>query len=136
MDIFSLAVGFVVGGFTGAAGTFYGNMFTDQRREQEKTDAERVQWETLKRKFPAIIQEMTKDVNNPEFAGVRTFFVKSSRSAVNSSEPYFEYHTDVHLDLQAAILYMQDIGYIQDITPKNCPKFRFYEHFYELLKNA
>lgn len=36
MDILSVLVGFVVGGFTGAAGTFYGNMYTDQRRVREK----------------------------------------------------------------------------------------------------
>ena len=136
MDIFSLAVGFVVGGFTGAAGTFYGNKFTDQRRKREKTKAENSQWETLKLKFPAIIEEMIKDVKNPDFPGVRTFFVKSSRTLVNRSEPSFEYHTDVHPELNAAILHMKDLGYIEDITPKDCPKYRFYEHFYDLLKNA
>jgi hypothetical protein len=136
MDIFSLAVGFVVGGFTGAAGTFYGNKFTDQRRRKENTKAEFNQWESLKLKFPTIIEEMIEDVKNPDFAGVRTFFIKCSRTSVNKSEPSFEYHTDIHPELNAAILYMQDLGYIEDITPKNCPKYQFYEQFYDLLKNA
>ncbi|WP_417668198.1 hypothetical protein [Pseudoalteromonas tetraodonis] len=75
MDIFSLAVGFVVGGFTGAAGTFYGNKFTDQRRRKENTKAEFNQWGSLKLKFPTIIEEMIEDVKNPDFAGVRTFLL-------------------------------------------------------------
>ena len=136
MDIFSLAVGFVVGGFTGAAGTFYGNKFTDQRRSSEAENADKKTFKELRRKFPKVINEMIEDAKNPKFIGARTFFVKSKGTTVVRSEPGFEYHTDVHLDLNAAIMHMVDLGYIEDITIENCPKYRWYEHFYEKLKNA
>ena len=94
------------------------------------------QWNNLIKKFPTIIQEMATDVKNPDFVGVRSFFIKKSNLTVNSSEPRFEYHTDVYPDLNAAISYLEDIGYIQDITPGNCPMYRFYESFYDKLYNA
>jgi hypothetical protein len=94
------------------------------------------EWNNLIKKFPTIIREMATDVKNPDFVGVRSFFVKKSNLMVNSSEPRFEYHTDVHPDLSAAIFYLEDIGYIQDITPGNCPMFRFYESFYDKLYNS
>jgi hypothetical protein len=136
MEILSLAIGFVVGGFTGAAGTFYGNKYTDQRREAESRKADKKVWDDLRGKFPVIINEMIEDVKNPNFFGVRTFFIKTKGTCVNSKELNFEYHTDVHSNLNAAIMYMNDLGYITDITPKNCPKYRFHEHFYEMLKSA
>lgn len=135
MDILSLLVGFVVGGFTGAAGTFYGNMYTDQRREREKKRIESNDWENLKIKFPLIVKEMCEDVNNPDFSEVRTFFVKDSGTLICKAEPSFDYYTDVHSDIKAALSYMEDLGYIKEITPKDCLKYRFHEHFYALLKN-
>ena len=136
MDIFSLTVGFLVGGFTGATGTYLGNKFTDIRRSKENTTLEDEQWDNLMSRFPVLIQEMIEDVKNPDFIGARNFFITESDSIINKAEPAFEYHTDVHPELNAAILYLEDIGYIQDITPGNCPMYRFFEHFYERLKNA
>ncbi|KZN50019.1 hypothetical protein [Pseudoalteromonas luteoviolacea] len=136
MDILSLAIGFVVGGFTGAAGTFYGNKYTDQRRQKESEKKAVEQWEGLKEKFPEIIREMIEDVQNPIFAGARTFFVLESNYQISTDEPCFIYHPDKHPELLAALRYMEDLGYIKDITPKNCPKYRFYEHFYDLLKDS
>jgi hypothetical protein len=136
MDIFSLTVGFLVGSFTGAAGTYLGNKYTDIRRSKETNSLEDQQWKNLLSRFPNIIQEMIEDVKNPDFIGARKFFITESNTMVSKAEPSFEYHTDVHPELNAAILYLEDIGYIQDITPGNCPMYRFYEDFYERLKNA
>ncbi len=136
MDIFSLTVGFLVGSFTGAAGTYLGNKYTDIRRSKETYSLEDQQWKNLLNRFPNIIQEMIDDVKNPDFVGARKFFIKKSNTMVSRAEPCFEYHTDVHPELNAAIMYLEDIGYIQDITPDSCPMYRFYEDFYERLKNA
>lgn len=136
MDIFSLTVGFLVGSFTGAASTYLGNKYTDKRRLKETISLEEQRWNNLLKRFPDIIQEMIEDVKNPDFVGARKFFIKESGTSVNRAEPCFEYHTDVHPELNAAIMYLEDIGYIQDITPGNCPMYRFYEDFYDRLKNA
>lgn len=134
MDLLSLAVGFLIGGFTGATGTYLGNKFTDQRRASEAKKFADADWQKLKKKFPAIIDEMIEDINGQNSIGVRKFFVTQKGVRINKSEPAFEYYSDVHPDLHAAIMYMEDLGYIEDITPGNCPMYRFYEHFYDLLK--
>ena len=136
MDLLPLLVTFVAGAFTGAAGTYLGQKYTDKRRNNEaKSESDR-QWEEICSRFPNVIDEMRKDARNEEFSVVRKFFVKSSKTTVNMSEPHLEYYTDVHPDLDAAISHLEDMRYIEDITPGNCPMYRMYEHFVDRLKNA
>lgn len=66
---------------------------------------------------------------------MREFFVKNSRTTINRDELCFEYHTDVHSDIGAAIRYLKELGYIEDITPGNCPMYRMREHFVDLLRD-
>ena len=136
MEIMSLSIGFLVGAFTGAAATYLGNKFTDKRRESELKSANEVKWKDLLQRFPAVLSEMIDDVNNPEFVSTRKFFVKSSGTSVNFKGQCFQYHTDVHSDLLAAINYLEDLGFIEDVTRSNCPTFRMHEHFVDRLRNA
>lgn len=136
MDLFSLAVGFVVGAFTGAAGHYLGEKYTDERRTKLLNKQQDQEWSDLEMRFPKVIGEMKSDVNNPEFADVREFFIKSSRITVNRSKPSFEYHTDVHADLSAALAHLEELGYIVDITSGDCTKYRMREVFVDKLRNA
>ncbi len=136
MDLFTLAVGFVVGTFTGAGGQYMAAKYTDRRRSKEASSAQRAQWAEVEKRFPAIIEEMKEDAKNSELQSVREFFVKSSRTTVNRDEPFFAYHTDVHSDIGAAIRYLEELGYIEDITPANCPMYRMREHFIDQLRHS
>jgi len=136
MDIFSLTIGFVVGAITGAAGHYLGEKYTDKRRRKELASEADEEWADLKRRFPKVIAEMKEDAKNPDSVSVRNFFVKSSRTTVNRSEPAFEYHTDVHSDLNAAIAHLEEVGYIVDVTPGNCPMYRMREQFIDKLRDA
>ena len=136
MDWFSVTVGFLVGAFTGAAGTYLADKYTDERRADEAQSNATRQWRDTCKRFPKIISEMKADVTNPEYVDVRKFFVKSSKTTVNKGEPSFEYHTDVHRDLSAAIDYLEELEYIEDITPENCPMYRMREQFVDLLRHA
>ena len=60
--------------------------------------------------------------------------MKSSRTTVNRDEACFEYHTDVHKGIGAAVSFLEDLGYIEDITLGNCPMYRMREHFVDLLR--
>lgn len=97
MDIMSLAIGFIVGSFTGATGTYFGNKYTDKRRNKDKHKQNNMQWNDLCKRFPKVINEMKEDVNNPEFINIRTFFVRDSKTVMNISEPSFHYYTDIHV---------------------------------------
>ncbi len=136
MEPLSLFTGFLIGAFTGAAGSYLADKYTDKRRGLESRKAEDQLWESVCKKFPALIKEMQEDFKVPENSGVRKFFVTKSNYSLNASEKSFVYYKDVHADITAAMLYLQDIGYIEDITPSNCPMYRMYEHFAEKLKEA
>ncbi|WP_077531135.1 hypothetical protein [Vreelandella utahensis] len=136
MDPFALVVGFVVGTLTGASGQYFAAKYTDKRRAKEASSAQQAQWAEIERRFPAIIEEMKEDVRDSELRSVREFFVKSSRTSINRDEPCFEYHTDVHSDLGAAVRHLEELGYIEDITAKNCPMYRMKEHFVDKLRHS
>lgn len=137
MDLLSLAVGFIVGAFTGAAAHYLGEKYTDKRRSIELASEDDERWADLASRFPKVIAEMKADVQRPHSLSTREFFVKSSVThfAANPSAPCFEYHTDVHSDLGAAISYLKELGFIEDITTGNCPMYRMREHFVDRLRN-
>lgn len=136
MDPLTLAVGFVAGAFTGAAGQYLGTKYTDKRRNKEAISFEDSKWIDVERRFPAVIAEMKEDVKNPDLQSVREFFVKYSGSVIFRDEPCFEYHTDTHSDLTAAVRHLEEMGYIEDITPSNCPMFRMRENFIDRLRSS
>ncbi|MCA9233383.1 MAG: DUF456 domain-containing protein [Planctomycetales bacterium] len=136
MDLLSLSVGFVVGAFTGAAGAYLGEKYTDKRRSKEARRAKDDEWAEICRRFPAVIEEMKKDVQSPEAANIREFFLKTASTTLNAPEPHFEYYTDVHPELPAAAKYLEDLGYIEDVTPGNCPMYRMREVLVDRLRNA
>jgi len=136
MDLLSMTIGFLVGTATGAAGQYFGAKYTDKRRGSEARVASDAAWQDLETRFPSIIAEMRNDALDPEMASVRHFFVKTSRSLINASGPLFEYHTDVHDDLQAAVAHLERLGYIEDVTRGNCPRFRMTEELVDRLRET
>lgn len=134
IDWASALLGFLAGAFTGAAGTYLGEKCTDKRRSKEVARQLETEWRDARQRFPKIIAEMIADVRKSENANVRRFFIKSSKTTVNIDKDHFEYHTDVHADLDAAINHLERLGYIEDITSGNCPKYRMREHFVDLLQ--
>ncbi len=136
MDLLSLSVGFVVGAFTGAAGTYLGEKYTDKRRSKEKSRAKDEEWAQVCQRFPVVIEEMKKDMQSAEAANIREFFLKTTSTILNAPKPHFEYYTDVHPEVQAAAKYLEELGYVEDITPGNCPMYRMREVLVDRLRDA
>lgn len=136
MDIASILVSFLVGCFTGAASTYLGQKFTDERRRKEEISRLDKEWRKIENKYPEIIKEMKEDINHPDYVGVRTLFVCESTNNVGAPGPIFTYYTDKHPDLVAAISVLEDLGYLENTTTGNLPKYRMKEIFIERLKNA
>ena len=134
MDILSLAVGFLVGTATGAAGNYFADKYTDARREKKSAQEKCRQWRDIETRFPDIVAEMRADFSSPEGQGVRAFFVKESNTLIAfTSEPCFEYHTDKHPNLRAAVLLLAHQGFISDMTPGNTPMYRVHESLVDQL---
>lgn len=134
--MFDVSIGFLIGTATGAAGTYYSEVFTEKRLEKKRAKDEKRVWADVQRRFPAIIAEMKEDVGRPENANVRDFYLKSSGSTVSSTTPAFEYHTDKHADLLQAIAHLEELGYIENVTMANVPMYRMLLPFAGLLRKA
>ena len=125
MDTLSTLIGFLVGVATSAAGQYFAEKYTDQRREKQRISDEVRLWQDIEQRFPAVISDMRRNFSCQENQHVRVFFVKKSSTSLGLvSEPCFEYHTDKHPNLRVAILHLEQHGFITDITIGNCPKYR------------
>lgn len=134
MDILSLIIGFIGGTATGAAGNYLADKFTDVRRDKKSVKNQEKIWRDLERRFPVIISEMRVDFSTPTGKNVRAFFIKESDTIMGFlSEPCFEYHTDKHPDLRAAVLYLLQNDFISDITPGSTPMYRVHEKLVDAL---
>lgn len=135
MDILSLVIGFLVGTATGAAGNYIADKYTDVRREKKATKERMKLWREIEARFPEIIAEMRTDFCSVEGRGARAFFVKESNTLIGfTSEPSFEYHTDKHPNLRAAVLLLEHHGFVSDMTPGNTPMYRVHESLVDQLK--
>ncbi|MCI1735946.1 MAG: hypothetical protein LKM38_00430 [Pseudomonas veronii] len=134
MDFQSLAIGFLTGAFTGAAGNYLADKYTDTRRRKEEKRETKKFWKDVEARFPKIIQEMKSDLKQDGMSGVRVFFVKESYTMLAFvTEPCFEYNTDKHEDLRAAVHFLLDNNLLKDITPGNAPMYRMSERLVDFL---
>lgn len=134
MDTVSVLIGFLIGTATGAAGQYFADKYTDQRREKKAAREQYRLWQGIERRFPAVIEEMRSDFSPQGNRHVRAFFVKESNTTLGFvPEPCFEYHTDTHPDLRAAVALLEQEGFITDITLGNCPMFRMHEKLVDAL---
>ena len=78
MDFLSLSIAFLLGAFTGAAGNYLADKFTDARREKKEAAALKRLWRDIEAKFPEIINEMRSDILSTQGKGVRAFFLKKA----------------------------------------------------------
>ncbi|HEY0924616.1 hypothetical protein [Rheinheimera pacifica] len=137
MDLLSLSIGFLSGALTGAAGNYLADRFTDARREKKEVKALEKSWKDIESRFPEIIDEMRSDINSIQGKGIRAFFIKESDTMIDFiGEPYFVYHTDKHLELRAAVLYLAQLGFVQNLTPGNTPMYRISERLVDFLRNT
>ena len=136
MIIITHFIAFIVGIVTGAAGMYYGQKFTDRRREKENQKRNKDQFQQVQKQMPQLIAEMKKDLNNPEHQFIREFFVTSDKLIVKTQDKYFFYYTEKHGDLQCKIHILENHGYIIDVTPGDAPKYRMTEEFVKLILDS
>ena len=137
MDFLSVTVGFLIGTATGAAGTYYGNKFTEKRQIKQKLSKEKSLYKKLWLDHPKLLEEMKIDANNPDFIHHRNFWLLKSTWSFNHDGPFLSYHFDDHNDLQQQIQILESHGLITDVSEpgKSVQKYRFEEHFFEHLRN-
>ncbi len=131
----STTIGFLVGTVTGAAGTYFAEKFTDQRRRGELDKQLKKDFVETKKQMPELFAEMKTDLSNEKNRLIREFFVlPSKRVCLGSSEkPRFIYYEDEHEGLRSKIDILENQGHLMDVTPGNAPIFRMSNEFVELI---
>lgn len=132
----STIIGFLAGAATGAAGTYFGNKYTDRRKEREGTTRAKKQFLAAKKQMPELMAEMKADLSTDDGQHVREFFVLEKRShrLGGSSKPRHVYYVEEHGDLHGKLSILENRGYIIDVTPGNTPVYRMTEEFVELVR--
>jgi hypothetical protein len=126
------AVAFLAGTAAGAAGAYFADRFTDQRRRKEAaTDVHR-QFKQVETLMPELIAEMRADLTETPTA--RDFFVlESERVMMNVDGHSLAYYETSHKNLKGKISILENHNYILDITTGNAKKYRMTEPFAALL---
>lgn len=137
MEPFSIGVGFLVGVATGAAGTYFGNKYTDKRRAKESTSAQNSVFDKLWKNHNVLLSEMKSDMENPDFFHHRNFWMLDSNCVFNHDGPYLAYHLDKYDSLDQQLQILESYGVILDVSDpsKNVKKYQFAEHFVEHLRS-
>jgi hypothetical protein len=75
--------------------------------------------EELIRSMPALIGEVRKDLQTPDGATVREFFVLPNQRVMlgGSSKPRFVYYEDVHPTIMSQLDLLEEHGLVKDVTP-------------------
>ena len=136
MSVVSYLATFLGGVALGAAGMYFSDKFSDQRRELEKQRAEKRAFDELARKMPDLLKEMKADLANEKMDLVREFFVLSSPgAALGWAEKHFRYDLSRFEGLAEKIKVLEHEGFILDVSEsRNVPKYWLQEHFVTLLR--
>jgi len=135
MDYFSIAIGFLAGTATGAAGTYFGNKYTDERKNKEIQKEVKNFYKSLWNTHEILLTEMQKDVLNPEYEFHREFFLLSRGLCFNFRGKYLAYYTEEHSGLEQQLKIFESHGLIKDVTEygKNVKKYQFSENLVDHL---
>jgi hypothetical protein len=86
--------------------------------------------------MPELFSEMKEDIIGDKTHLIREFVILPSKNvSFNPGKPRFYYFEDEHDNLRNKVSLLEEYGFVQDITPKNSPIYRFKEDFIELLLN-
>ncbi len=134
-ELITHGVAFLIGTATGAAGTYFADKFTDQRREKEGTKKELKRFQKIKSQMPDLIAEIKDDLSTPKCEMFRDCFVIPKGTQLWASDGSFIYEDDGENNYFSKMKILETSGYIYDITPGNAQMYRFTEEFVELVKH-
>lgn len=129
-----MLVGFLFGTATGAAGKYFADKYTDQRKEKETTSSERRSFDGLTKRMPDLIAAMKVDLMSDGNSLVRQFLVLPNERAIfDSSEPRFVYYEDAVTDLRLKAGLLVDARFAMAVSLNETPMFRMSERFVQLV---
>ena len=131
-------IAFLIGAFTGAAGKYLADKYTDRRRQMENRSAVYKSFIKLAEQMPELMKEMQDDLLNPEYNVIREFFVLPNSSTLFNAggQKYLYYYENQHEDLIHKIKLLENNNFLADVTHTDTPKYRMTEEFVACLVKA
>jgi hypothetical protein len=133
-ELITHGVTFLIGTATGAAGAYFADKFTDQRRSKEGEKITTKRFKKIEAQMSDLISEIREDLSTPKCELFRDCFVVNKGAQLWASEGSFIYRDDGENNYFSKMKILETSGYIYDITPKNAQMYRFTEEFVELIK--
>ncbi len=134
-DWMSTTIGFLLGTVTGAAGIYFAEKFTDQRRRGELKRRCKKEFLEVKKQMPELIAELKSDLSHEENRLIREFFVlPNNRVCLGGSEKLrLIYYEEEHKGLRSKIDILENRGFLTDVRIGNAPIYRMSEEFVGLI---
>ena len=134
-DWMSSIIGFLIGTATGAAGKYFADKFTDQRRKAESTGQLKQEFLNIKRQMPELIKEFKNDLSKADQKFIREFFVLENHKVVlgGSEKHRLIYYEEEHPNLRGKIDILENQGFLTDVRTRNVPIYRMTEEFVQLV---
>jgi len=105
------AAAFLVGAFTGAAGQYLADRFTDQRRRQEASADAQKRFDRAHEAMPECIARLKSSIEHAPL--VREFVLLPKGAMYNSQTPIFRIPDD---DMPAKVGLLEDAGYVHNVA--------------------
>ena len=125
---------FLGGTAVGAAGKYYADKFTDQRKKKEERVEQEAAYDKLAKSMPDLIAEMRADLLREADRFIRELVVLPNERVIFNSEcPRLAYYESQHPGLRAKIAALADAGHLKTVRIEGAPIYRFRESFAERL---
>lgn len=107
-----------------------------EHRRAPTTESEGVFLEA-ERLMPKLINEMREDVRGDDTELVREFILlTSSHVRFSSTKERFRYHEDEHPGLHTQVDWLEEMGVVVDVTPRETPIYRMLPEFVFWLRGS
>jgi len=125
---------FLIGVAVGAAGQYFADKYTDRRRFQEQSSADRKEFAQVEEQLTELFKEMRQDFLGPHGNLVRELVVLPLQGVIyNSDHQVFCYYADAHPNLRGQFAILENHGYVTEDLGHNVPVFRPSEQFVRML---
>jgi hypothetical protein len=126
---------FLAGTTAGAAGKYYADKFTDQRKRQEARAEGKKSFGKLRESMPALLAEVRTDLLHEPEKHVREFVMLPNRHVIFNSDgrPRYAYFETEHPGLRNKLQTLADAGHVVIERDDTVMIGRFTEAFAERL---
>lgn len=126
---------YICGMMTKAYANYYGQLFTDKRKQREHKNKVTKLVKNLNSISPKFISELKIDIINDPHGYIRDIGI-IHEAIPYSGNPMFRYSDEIYPEILNVLSLMESYEFVTNITANGSfPKYKMSEEFVELMKN-